>query len=259
MERSDAFKEMVNDTCELLRRAARGKKRTIRVSLEVAEMLNSLETVGVPDAAREEFAGELFSPSVDVKDIATLEELAKVVSTCRKCPLCKTRTQTVFGSGNPRAKLVFVGEAPGHDEDVQGKPFVGLAGQLLTGIIEKGMRLKRSEVYICNVIKCRPPENRDPLPSEKDMCEPYLIRQLEIIQPKVICALGTHAAQTLLKTTDPIGRLRGKWHFYHGIPLRATYHPAYLLRKPGEKKATWMDVLEVLKVYKGEYTPEPER
>jgi len=183
--------------------------------------------------------------------------LERVVSICPKCPLAQTRTQTVFGSGNTRAKLVFVGEAPGRDEDLQGKPFVGRAGQLLTDIIEKGMKLKRADVYICNVLKCRPPENRNPLPLEVEMCEPYLIRQLELIRPRVICALGAYAAQTLLKTTEPIGRLRGRWHFYHGIPLRATYHPAYLLRSPADKRKTWMDVIEVLKVYNGELNPAP--
>jgi len=154
---------------------------------------------------------------------------------------------------------VFVGEAPGRDEDQQGKPFVGKAGQLLTGIIEKGMNLRREDVYICNVLKCRPPENRNPLPDEIAHCEPFLIRQLEIIKPKVICALGTFAAQTLLKTTEPIGRLRGKWHFYHSIPLRATYHPAYLLRNPADKRKTWTDVLEALKVYNGEINPKPDK
>ena len=186
-----------------------------------------------------------------------LDDLERIVRMCKDCQLAATRTNVVFGSGNSEARLVFVGEAPGYEEDVQGKPFVGRAGQLLTDIIEKGMKIKRSEVYICNVLKCRPPNNRAPLPAEIQHCEPFLARQVELIRPKVICALGAHAAQTLLKTMEPIGRLRGKWHFYHGIPLRATYHPAYLLRNPADKKKTWMDVIEVMKVYNGEETPAP--
>ena len=136
-------------------------------------------------------------------------------------------------------------------------PFVGPSGQLLTDIITKGMKMQREDVYICNVIKCRPPNNRDPLPAEKDACEPYLLQQLDLVKPKVICALGGHAAKTLLKTDETTGRLRGKWHFYHGIPLRVTYHPAYLLRSPGEKRKTWDDIQEIMKVLNGEITPTP--
>ena len=187
-----------------------------------------------------------------------LVALEQEVSACTKCDLCKTRTQTVFSDGNPNADLVFVGEAPGADEDRQGKPFVGRAGQLLTDIIVKGMKMRREDVYICNVLKCRPPKNRDPLPSEKELCEPYLIRQLELVKPKVICALGAHAAKTLLKTEESTGRLRGRWHFYHGIPLRVTYHPAYLLRSPGEKKKTWDDVQHIMRLLAGAEKPEPD-
>jgi len=178
--------------------------------------------------------------------------LAEEVAVCTRCPLHKTRTQTVFGAENFRADLVFVGEAPGEEEDRQGLPFVGRAGKLLTDIIEKGMKIKRSDVFICNVLKCRPPNNRDPRPDEIEMCEPYLVRQLEIIKPKVICALGAHAARTLLKTKESTGRLRGKWHTYHGIPLRVTYHPAYLLRSPGEKRKTWDDIQHVMRLLSGE-------
>jgi len=253
------FQEVAKEACDLIRQAGRGKQGTIRVSPEVAEMLDRVaKKPSRPAAVRETAAmGPLYCSNVDLQSISDLNALEQVVRECANCPLAATRTQTVFGAGNPRAKLVFVGEAPGHDEDVQGKPFVGRAGQLLTDIIEKGMKLKRSDVYICNVLKCRPPNNRNPLPSEVEMCEPFLIRQLEIIQPRVICALGAYAAQTLLKSVEPIGRLRGKWYFYHGIPLRATYHPAYLLRSPADKGKTWMDVLEVLKVYHGELTPGP--
>lgn len=182
-----------------------------------------------------------------------LDALAAEVAQCRKCALCQTRTQTVFGVGNPHAELVFVGEAPGVDEDLQGIPFVGKAGKLLTDIIEKGMKLRRSDVYICNVLKCRPPslekgkENRAPNPEEVRQCEPYLIRQLEIIRPKIICALGGVAARCLLKTDTPVGKLRGTWHTYQGIPLRVTFHPAYLLRNPNEKKSAWEDIKEVMR------------
>jgi DNA polymerase len=151
----------------------------------------------------------------------------------------------VFGVGNPCAELVFVGEAPGAEEDAQGVPFVGAAGQLLTRIIE-AMGLRRDDVYIANIIKCRPPANRNPQPDEIASCEPFLIAQLDIIAPKVICALGTFAAQTLLKTKEPISRLRGRWHAYRGIPLMPTFHPAYLLRNPGDKKIVWADVKLVM-------------
>jgi len=174
-----------------------------------------------------------------------LDDLKQVIIPCQKCRLATTRTQIVFGVGNPKSSLVFVGEAPGADEDAQGEPFVGRAGKLLTQMIEaeRSLNLKREEVYICNVIKCRPPENRDPAPDEVECCEPYLLRQLDIIKPKVICALGKHAAQTLLKTQTPISQLRGRWFSYHGIPLMPTYHPAYLLRNQSGKKDCWEDLL----------------
>jgi DNA polymerase len=186
-----------------------------------------------------------------------MDALREEVRTCAKCPLCHTRTQTVFADGNPNADLVFVGEAPGFHEDQKGIPFVGKAGQLLTDIIVKGMKMRREDVYICNVIKCRPPDNRDPTPDEKRQCEPYLVRQIQLVRPKVIVALGGHAAKTLLKTDAPTGKLRGKWHFYDGIPLRVTFHPAYLLRNPADKRLTWEDVQEVMNVLRGEVDPRP--
>lgn len=167
------------------------------------------------------------------------------IGDCRRCKLAPTRTQVVFGVGNPRAELVFVGEAPGADEDAQGIPFVGKAGQLLTKIIE-AMGLRREDVYIANIIKCRPPGNRNPQPDEIESCEPFLIAQLDTIRPTVICALGTFSAQTLLKTKEPISRLRGRWHAYQGIPLMPTFHPAYLLRNPAEKKTVWGDIQSVM-------------
>jgi len=174
---------------------------------------------------------------------------------CRKCSLCETRTQTVFGQGSPTARLVFVGEAPGFEEDRQGLVFVGRAGQLLTRMIENGMGLKREDVFICNVLKCRPPNNRDPSSDEVLACSPYLRRQLELIDPEVIVALGSPAAKTLLNTAESIGRLRGRFHDHYlsgvtgegpSIALMPTYHPAYLLRNPAEKKKTWEDLQLVM-------------
>ena len=173
------------------------------------------------------------------------------IGDCRRCKLCQGRTQIVFGTGNPRAELVFVGEAPGRDEDLKGEPFVGRAGQLLTEIITKGMKLRREDVYIANVVKCRPPENRNPEPDEIAACEPFLVKQLELIKPRIIVALGTFAAQTLLKIKTPISRLRGVWHTYHGIKVMPTLHPAYLLRNPNDKRLVWQDIQAVLRELEG--------
>lgn len=172
----------------------------------------------------------------------TLELLAEMVATCPRCPqLANTRTHTVFGNGNPNARLVFLGEAPGADEDRTGIPFVGRAGQLLNKIIE-ACRMTREEVFVLNILKCRPPGNRNPLPEEAANCRPYLERQLELIRPEFICCLGAVAAQNLLATTEPIGKLRGRLHDYHGIKVACTYHPAYLLRNPAAKADTWEDM-----------------
>jgi DNA polymerase len=176
-----------------------------------------------------------------------LKKVCQEMANCQLCPLGKTRHNLVFGDGNPHAQILFVGEAPGADEDEQGLPFVGRAGQLLTDIIVKGMKLKRKDVYICNILKCRPPGNRNPLPNEISICEPFLKKQLQIISPKIICALGTFAAQTLLKTDIPISALRGRFHSYEGIKLMPTYHPAYLLRNPSAKKPVWEDVQMIMK------------
>ena len=183
----------------------------------------------------------------------TLGDVKKELGDCQGCSLGRVRTNIVFGEGNPKAEIVFVGEAPGGDEDIQGRPFVGRAGQLLTRIVA-AMGLKRADVYICNILKCRPPGNRNPKPEEIAACEPILIRQLEAINPRVICALGTFAAHTLLKTDVPITILRGKFHSYHGIQLMPTYHPAYLLRNPGAKKQVWDDVQKIMKLLSGQIT-----
>jgi uracil-DNA glycosylase len=177
-----------------------------------------------------------------------LKVLAETVRQCSRCPeLASTRTQTVFGVGQAGAELCFIGEAPGADEDAQGEPFVGAAGQLLDKIIA-ACKMKREEVYICNIIKCRPPGNRTPLPNEAASCRDFLEKQLELVQPKFICALGSTAARYLLNTTQGIGQLRGRFHSYRGIPVMCTYHPAYLLphRSPGKKKDVWEDMKMLL-------------
>jgi DNA polymerase len=178
----------------------------------------------------------------------TLADVRAELGDCSRCKLHSKRTHIVFGTGNPKAKLVFVGEGPGRDEDLQGEPFVGQAGKLLTRIIE-AIQLTREEVYIANIIKCRPPENRNPEPDEIASCEPFLIKQLEVIQPKLICALGTFAAQTLLKSTEKISALRGRFHSYQGILLMPTYHPAFLLRNPNFKRDVWEDVKKIKAEY----------
>jgi uracil-DNA glycosylase family 4 len=176
----------------------------------------------------------------------TLKTLEKEVSGCLRCELSGTRTNVVFGEGDPKADLMFIGEAPGGDEDKQGRPFVGRAGQLLTKIIES-IGLKREEVFIGNILKCRPPGNRNPMPNEIAMCSPYLLKQIDAIKPKVICALGKFAAQTLLNTETPISKLRGKFYDYNGIKLMPTYHPAYLLRNSLGKKEVWQDMQAIAK------------
>ncbi len=182
--------------------------------------------------------------------VDTLEAFRQQICQCTRCRLGATRQNFVFGSGNSAAGIMFIGEAPGADEDRTGQPFVGKAGQLLTNIIE-AMGLSRDEVYICNILKCRPPNNRDPQPDEIEQCEPYLKRQIEIVQPRVICTLGRFAAQTLLGSREAMGRLRDRQHHYEGIPLVATYHPAALLRNPQWKRPTWEDIKRVRKLYDG--------
>jgi uracil-DNA glycosylase family 4 len=189
---------------------------------------------------------DLFT-SAGVRAAQTLEALRAELGDCHRCKLWQGRTHIVFGVGNPHADVMFVGEGPGRDEDLQGEPFVGRAGQLLTEIITKGMKLQREDVYIANVIKCRPPENRNPEPDEIAACQPFLLRQVELVAPRVIVALGTFAAQTLLGTRTPISRLRGRWHDYHGTRLMPTLHPAYLLRNPNDKRLVWEDIKLVLR------------
>lgn len=175
----------------------------------------------------------------------TLEGIRADIGDCKRCRLHKARTNIVFGAGNPKAELVFVGEGPGHDEDIQGLPFVGRAGKLLTQMIE-AMGLRREDVYICNVVKCRPPENRTPEKDEIAICSRFLVRQLDVIRPKVIVCLGSVAAQTLLGTNQSLSRYRGEWFDYRGSRLLATYHPAYLLRNPNAKGEVWKDLQKAM-------------
>jgi uracil-DNA glycosylase family 4 len=171
----------------------------------------------------------------------SLETIRADLGDCRRCKLASGRNHIVFGAGNPKAELMFVGEAPGADEDAQGLPFVGRAGQLLTKVLE-AMEMHREDVFICNILKCRPPGNRNPETDEISACESFLFRQIASVKPKVVCALGAFGAQTLLRTTEPIGRLRGRLIDYRGAKLMATFHPAYLLRNPNEKRKVWEDM-----------------
>jgi len=185
----------------------------------------------------------------------SLEVIRADLGDCRRCKLSSSRKNIVFGSGNPRAELMFVGEAPGADEDDQGLPFVGRAGHLLTKIIE-AMGMRRDEVFICNILKCRPPGNRNPEIDEIAACEPFLFRQIASVKPKVICALGAYGAQTLLRTTEAIGRLRGQLIDYRGAKLIATFHPAYLLRNPNEKRKVWEDMQVIRQYLRSLHRPE---
>ena len=187
-------------------------------------------------------------PKSEPAGINTLESLREWIGDCRRCKLWEGRSRLVFGEGSPRAKLVFVGEGPGKDEDLQGRPFVGEAGKLLTKIIENGMGLRREDVYICNVVKCRPPKNRVPDKDEAASCFPFVKQQIEIIGPDVICALGLTAAQSLLGRPFVLSRERGTWVSFQGIPMMPTYHPAYLLRNPSAKKQVWEDVKEIMRL-----------
>ncbi len=197
--------------------------------------LDTLNGLGIAGAAVQCGVGE------------TLAEIRRDLGDCTRCALCPSRTHIVFGEGNPGAKLVFVGEGPGVDEDRCGQPFVGAAGQLLTKIIA-AMGLTRETVYICNIVKCRPPGNRNPAPEEIGHCLPFLKRQLAAIHPRAICALGSVAARTLLETQTPISRLRGRFHEVMGIPVMPTFHPAYLLRNPERKRDVWDDVQQIMKL-----------
>ena len=196
-----------------------------------------LTAMGITLWERRPEPGAVGSPPI----LPTWQTLVEAVRSCTRCPLHKSRTQTVFGVGPQSATWCFIGEAPGAEEDVQGEPFVGRAGQLLHAML-RALALTREEVFIANVLKCRPPANRDPEPSEVASCLPFLHEQLNMIQPRVLVALGRFAAQSLLATDQPLSRLRGRVHDYRGMPLVVTYHPAYLLRRPADKRAAWTDL-----------------
>jgi DNA polymerase len=210
------------------------KKRGIELVKMRPETLKAVEAAG-----RRAVTAPVVRAAKEPADL--LEEMRPAVESCTKCGLASTRTNVVFGQGNPHAKLVFVGEAPGADEDAQGLAFVGRAGQLLTKIIES-IKLDRSEVFICNILKCRPPGNRAPTSIEIECCIPYLREQLDAIRPRIICALGNSAAQTLLNTKSPMNRMRGRFHDFDDAILMPTYHPAALLRNPQYKRGVWEDI-----------------
>lgn len=231
---STAFDEILDLALNSLSQWARWGCRGWRCS-QVA--LKTLESWGRPAAAAE---------PVQPRDTAeTLALIRADLGECRRCGLSGGRTHLVFGEGNPHPDLVFVGEGPGFEEDQSGRPFVGPAGQLLTKIIE-AMKLRREQVYICNVVKCRPPGNRNPTPEEIQNCRPFLDRQLAVLRPKVICALGTFAAQLLIGSGEPISRLRGRFHDVAGMKVMPTFHPAFLLRNPDQKRAVWEDVKKMM-------------
>ncbi|OFW27391.1 MAG: hypothetical protein A3H27_12110 [Acidobacteria bacterium RIFCSPLOWO2_02_FULL_59_13] len=216
-------------------RVAAAPPRLAETSYPILQPSHQQEDLFVPVAARE-----------------TLPQIRKDLGDCRRCKLWEGRKTIVFGDGNPNAELVFVGEGPGADEDEQGLPFVGRAGQLLTDMIEKGMKLARRDVYICNIIKCRPPANRKPEKDEVAACRQFVERQVDSIRPRVVCALGATAAETLLDVREPMHKLRGQWFAFHGIPLLVTYHPAFLLRDPSKKGEAWADLKKILEFLKSD-------
>jgi len=217
---------------------SRGREEVLALVRDVEHYVEYLMNCGFKEVAWRPASEEDVRPALPWKDLGAVERDAM---SCVRCRLAHSRTQVVFGVGDPRADLMFIGEAPGRDEDLQGEPFVGRAGQLLTRIIE-AMEMRREDVYIGNIIKCRPPGNRNPRPDEIAACAPYLQAQIAFIRPRVICALGGFAAQTLLQAEEKISALRGRFHSYQDIPVMPTYHPAYLLRNPNEKRAVWEDM-----------------
>jgi DNA polymerase len=204
------------------------------------EYLKGMGIVSLP-------ASEMKADEPGQSNIITLAEVRKELGDCKRCKLHRGRKTIVFGEGNEKATLMLIGEGPGYDEDVQGRPFVGKAGQLLTKILQS-INLPREEVYIANIIKCRPPQNRNPEPDEIQSCTPFLMKQIGVIQPKIICALGTFSAQTLLKTDTKITALRGKFFDLEGIKVMPTYHPAFLLRNPERKREVWGDMKKIVEL-----------
>jgi len=208
-----------------------------------------LKQIGVVTPLPEMSDNPPVTESASVSSCTSLDELAREAAACTACTLAEGRTQVVFGVGNPHADLVFIGEAPGRDEDIRGEPFVGRAGKLLDKMLA-ALNLSRGDVYIMNVVKCRPPGNRDPRPEEVRACRRWFDAQLQAISPKLICLLGRVAAQNVLETDAPLGAMRGRWHTHHGVPVRVTYHPAYLLRSPQQKQRSWNDLCELARKYR---------
>jgi uracil-DNA glycosylase family 4 len=235
--------EFYKDRVPMAKRSA--NSQTVKVSAPPSPPVAAVPAANPAAAALPVLHAASQMESLNRIDAQTLDAVRAHLGECTRCRLHKQRNKIVFGTGNPQARLVFVGEGPGHDEDVQGLPFVGRAGKLLTQMIE-AMGLQRQDVYICNVVKCRPPENRKPEDDEVATCSPYLYRQLELIAPKAIVCLGGVAAQTLLKTKDPISRFRGTWFDFQNTKLLPTYHPAYLLRNPNAKGEVWKDLQKVM-------------
>jgi len=235
-----------------------GRDEALADLLAHGRFLSGLSSVGVAwpppsaAAARPDPSAETGAAATGAGDTRTddpavaLAAIREELGDCRRCKLASGRKKIVFGQGNPRAELMFVGEAPGSEEDEQGLAFVGRAGQLLTDIIEKGMKMRRADVWIGNVLKCRPPQNRNPEPDEILSCQPFLEAQIQAIRPRVLVGLGKFAAQWLLRTAEPISRIRGRLGERDGIPVMPTYHPAYLLRNPAAKKDVWEDMKSVL-------------
>jgi DNA polymerase len=213
------------------------KKKTFAPDVKDKSAVAEIDIFGNENIKREEW-----------EFAETLDELNQKIKNCKKCDLWKTRTNFVFGVGNPKADIVVIGEAPGADEDAQGEPFVGRAGQLLNKILT-ATGFSREEVFICNILKSRPPGNRNPLPEEVEVCKPYLDKQLKLINPKLILLLGKVASESLLKTKEPLAKLRGKTHDYKGWKVRVTFHPAALLRNPNWKRPTWEDMLQFKDMY----------
>lgn len=231
------------------------RKEMREVVTQIKALVQDFDTLGLGELILPEMPEELPPCPWNVRGVQdggnalcrreTLEEIRAELEDCHGCSLCSGRKTIVFGVGNPQAEVVFVGEAPGREEDIKGEPFVGEAGRLLDRILF-AMGLKRQDVYICNVEKCRPPGNRDPRPEEVEACEPYLKRQLAAIRPRLIVALGRFAVQTLLRDQSPVSRQRGHWREYEGIPLMPTYHPAFLLRNPAAKREVWEDMKQIM-------------
>jgi len=219
----------------------------------VSQLKQSIRSVKNSVALERWFSGQPIRQSNQNDKESRVQHLYAKVKNCTLCEISKTKTNVVFGEGSVNAELVFIGEAPGRDEDLSGRPFVGVAGQLLSRIIQ-AMGFKRQDVYITNILRCRPPQNRNPNPQEICNCRPYLLALLKIIKPKVICALGKFAATTLLDDPGPISKLRGKFFEFEGMKLLPTYHPAYLLRNPQDKKLAWQDMQKIMKVLGGHET-----